>query len=112
VTLDKSGKTFSPSTRYRDYAISRHLFHWESQHTTGLHSPQGNRYLNQQAEGTRVLLAVREAKTDPWGSTAPYMLLGPAEYVQHQGERPIAITWRLVNPIPADAFEAFKLAAA
>ena len=59
-----------------------------------------------------MLLAVREAKTDSWGSTAPYMLLGPAEYVAHQGERPIAITWRLENPIPADAFEAFKLAAA
>ena len=27
VTLDKSGAGFSPTTRYRDYAISRDLFH-------------------------------------------------------------------------------------
>lgn len=112
ITLKKSEKDYSPQTLYRDYAISRELFHWETQHTTTLTSPQGRRYLNQRAEGTRVLLAVREAKTDSWGSTAPYMLLGPAEYVDHQGERPIAITWRLLNPIPADAFETFKLAAA
>lgn len=28
VTLDKSGKDFSPTTRYKDYAISPELFHW------------------------------------------------------------------------------------
>ena len=112
ITLKKSERDYSPQTLYRDFAISRDRFHWETQHTTSVASPQGRRYLNQREEGTRVLLAVREAKTDSWGSTSPYMLLGPAEYVSHQGERPIAITWHLVNPIPADAFEAFKLAAA
>ena len=30
-TLDKSSGGFSPTTRYRDYAISRTLIHWESQ---------------------------------------------------------------------------------
>ncbi|MEI2699997.1 MAG: hypothetical protein V9E94_17275 [Microthrixaceae bacterium] len=33
-TLDKSSGGFSPTTRYRDYAISRSLIHWESQSTT------------------------------------------------------------------------------
>ena len=33
-TLDKTGGTFSPTTRYRDYAISRELIHWESQSAT------------------------------------------------------------------------------
>ncbi len=112
ITLKKSEKDYSPQTLYRDFAISRELFHWETQHTTSLTSPQGRRYVNQREDGTRVLLAVRETKTDSWGATAPYMLLGPAEYVSHQGEHPIAITWRLLNPIPADAYEAFKLAAA
>ena len=31
ITLTKTEKRFSPTTRYRDYAISRNLFHWESQ---------------------------------------------------------------------------------
>ena len=35
VTLDKSEKTFSPSTRYEDFALSPTRFHWQSQSTTG-----------------------------------------------------------------------------
>ena len=27
--------------------------------------------------------------------TAPYVMLGPASYVRHLGERPMAITWEL-----------------
>jgi superfamily II DNA or RNA helicase len=33
-TLDKTTGQFSPTTRYRDYAISRDLIHWESQSAT------------------------------------------------------------------------------
>jgi hypothetical protein len=38
-TLDKSSGSFSPTTRYRDYAISRTLIHWESQSITRADSP-------------------------------------------------------------------------
>ncbi|MDO5737369.1 MAG: DEAD/DEAH box helicase family protein, partial [Propionibacteriaceae bacterium] len=34
VTLNKSGKDRSPTTMYKDYAISEDLFHWESQSQT------------------------------------------------------------------------------
>jgi len=34
ITLNNSGKHFSPSTMYNDYAISERLFHWQSQSTT------------------------------------------------------------------------------
>src|SRR5690606_35178475 len=40
-TLDKSSGAFSPTTRYRDYAISRTLIHWESQSSTREDSPTG-----------------------------------------------------------------------
>jgi hypothetical protein len=43
-TLDKTSGDFSPTTRYRDYAISRDLIHWESQSTTRADSPTGRRY--------------------------------------------------------------------
>ncbi len=73
---------------YRDYPISPTLFHWESQSTTTVQSPTGQRYLN----GTsNVLLFVREHHLDDFG-TAPYLFLGPSHYVSHEGERPIAIT--------------------
>jgi hypothetical protein len=50
-----------------------------------------------------VLLFVRSHKADELG-TAPYLFLGPAKYVQHTGDRPIAITWRLGVPMPTDFF--------
>jgi superfamily II DNA or RNA helicase/HKD family nuclease len=112
ITLEKTERHYSPTTLYRDYAISRELFHWESQNTTRVDSPAGRRYLEQRTNGVRILLAVRASRTDPWGATRPYVLLGPADYVEHRGERPIAITWRLRNPIPADLYETFKGAAA
>ena len=112
ITLEKTEKHYSPTTLYRDFALSRDLFHWESQNSTRLDSPVGRRYLTQRENGVRVLLAVRSRPKDPWRETQPYVLLGPADYVDHQGERPIAITWRLRNPIPADLYEDFKVAAA
>ena len=112
ITLRKTEKDYSPETMYRDFAISPELFHWESQNKTGVASAAGQRYLNQRTNGARILLAVREEKQDPWGATMPYVLLGPADFVSHQGERPIAITWRLRRPIPAEVFERFKVAAA
>ncbi|WP_445256430.1 DUF3427 domain-containing protein [Nocardioides aurantiacus] len=100
ITLKKSEADYSPTTMYQDYPISPELFHWESQSTTSVASPTGHRYLS----GTStVLLFVRREQKDDFG-TSPYLFLGPATYVSHQGERPIAITWRLATPMPADFF--------
>jgi hypothetical protein len=41
-TLDKTSGDFSPTTRYRDYAISRDLIHWESQSGTRADSEASN----------------------------------------------------------------------
>ncbi|GAA1139645.1 DEAD/DEAH box helicase [Nocardioides aquiterrae] len=106
ATLKKSEADYSPTTMYRDYPISPTLFHWESQNATTVSSPTGQRYLN----GTsNILLFVRDTHIDPFG-TAPYQFLGPASYVSHQGERPIAITWRLMHSMPADFFQAATVA--
>ena len=89
ITLKKSDTDFSPSTMYRDYAISPDLFHWESQSTTSVDSPTGQRYLNHRRLGSSILLFVRDGKTNEMG-TEPYMFLGPANYLSHTGDRPIA----------------------
>lgn len=107
VTLRKSEADFSPSTMYRDYPISPTLFHWESQSTTSVESKTGQRYL---MGASTVLLFVREQQQNAFG-TSPYLFLGPATYVQHTGERPIAITWRLEHAMPADFFTAATVAA-
>jgi hypothetical protein len=57
-----------------------------------------------------VLLFVREKQADEFG-TAPYLFLGPAQYVQHKGERPIAITWQLDHAMPTDFFTSAAVAA-
>ena len=111
VSLRKTEKDFSPSTMYRDYAISPELFHWESQNATSTTSPTGHRYLNHRELGTRVLLFVRDARTDDIGDGAPFLCLGQASYVEHRGERPIAITWRLARPMPGDTFRAASVVA-
>ena len=112
VTLKKSERDYSPSTMYKDYAISADLFHWESQSNTSVTSDTGGRYLNQATGGTHVGLFVRSAKKDAYKRTAPYQYLGPADYVRHEGDRPIAITWKLRRPMAASSFMTFRAAIA
>ncbi|WP_068401270.1 DUF3427 domain-containing protein [Kribbia dieselivorans] len=110
VTLHKSEAEYSPTTMYQDYAISPDLFHWESQSGTAVASPTGQRYLNHRASGSHVLLFSRERKVSAFGTGAPYLFLGEADYVEHRGERPIAITWHLRTPMPAADFAAASVA--
>ncbi len=100
ITLKKSEADYSPTTMYQDYPISPTLFHWESQSTTSVASPTGQRYLT---GSSTVLLFVRHEQKDEFG-TSPYLFLGPAGYVSHEGDRPIAITWRLETAMPTDFF--------
>ena len=100
VTLNKADKDYSPTTMYKDYSINESLFHWQSQSTTAANSPTGRRYIHHRELGTKILLFVREFKTDLAGA-APYTFLGTANYVKHEGSRPISITWKLDVPIPA-----------
>lgn len=101
ITLNKSDKNYSPTTMYQDYSINETLFHWQSQSTTNAEGKVGQRYINHHKNGSKVLLFVREFKNDVYGNTAPYTYLGTANYVSHNGSRPMNITWRLDAPIPA-----------
>lgn len=106
-TLDKTSGQFSPTTRYRDYAISRDLIHWESQSVTRAESPTGQRYQQHGSTGNHILLFGRLNTND-----RAFYFLGPANYVSHVRELPMAITWRLSHRLPGDLFEAFAAAVA
>lgn len=106
-TLDKTSGSFSPTTRYRDYAISRELVHWESQSATSLASEAGRRYVRQGQDGTNVVLFARLRADE-----RAFWCLGRASYVRHEGERPIAFVWRLEQRLPADLHGAFAAAVA
>jgi hypothetical protein len=101
VTLDRSEGGFSPTTSYRDYAISRAQFHWETQNSAAEDSPTGRRYAEQERNGWRFFLFVRETRRDA------FVALGPVHHVSHTGERPMGITWTLETPMAAAVFERF-----
>ena len=106
-TLDKTGGAFSPTTRYRDYAISRDLIHWESQSVTRADSETGRRYQEHARRGSHVLLFAR-LNTDE----RAFHFLGPATYVLHESGQPMAITWKLEYRLPGDLYQAFAAAVA
>ncbi|MDF5753642.1 DEAD/DEAH box helicase [Spongiactinospora sp. TRM90649] len=110
VTLHKNDREFSPQTMYRDYALTPELFHWESQNRTGENSATGLRYRNHEAERSHILLFTRERKENESGHPEPFVFHGTARYVEHRGERPMAITWKLDEEMPADLFRRAAIA--
>lgn len=100
TTLNKANKYYSPTTAYHDYSINEWLFHWQSQSTTSEASPTGQRYISRKKGCGYSFLFVREQKSDRYGAQ-PFVFLGPVYYVKHEGSRPMNITWRLEQPIPA-----------
>jgi superfamily II DNA or RNA helicase len=112
VTLRKSERSFSPTTMYRDYALSRSLFHWESQNATHDDTPTGRRYINHVAMGTTIILFVRESETRANGAGSAFTCLGPVHYVSHVGNRPLQVTWELEHRLPEALLETSQLVAA
>ena len=106
-TLSKTPGRFSPTTMYRDYAISQHLVHWESQSQTSEASPTGQRYIHHAELESYIALFARETSDD-----RAFWCLGGANYVEHEGERPMAIKWRLDQSLPGDLYGAFVAAVA
>jgi superfamily II DNA or RNA helicase len=105
VTFRKSDADFSPTTRYRDYPISRTELHWETQSGTSQESPVGQNYLNFKDRGYTILFFARlERKIED--ETAPFVFLGQAKrLISAKGNRPIAMVWELEHPMPAVFFE-------
>jgi superfamily II DNA or RNA helicase/HKD family nuclease len=106
-TLDKSAGSFSPNTRYRDYAIGPSTIHWESQSTTRAGSATGLRYQRHEEQGSDVMLFGRQSTEE-----RAFHFLGPATYVDHRAEMPMGIRWRLRFGLPGDLFARYAAAAA
>ena len=92
------------SAVHHDLTLGPSLFHWESQSNTRAASSTGQRTIHHASRGSRVLLFVREHRKEggrAGGITEPFRCLGFAVYDGHEGERPMAIRWRLERAIPA-----------
>ena len=110
ITFNKEDKDFSPTTRYRDYPISRTRLHWESQSQTTQSSETGQNHLFFKERGYNILIFARMAKSSD-GATCPFQYLGPTSRVlKVKGNQPISMTWELEYPMPAQLFEEGKTA--
>jgi len=107
ITVDKHDGAYSATTSYRDYAISPTLFHWESQSRTTALSPTGLRYQRHEKQGSTVHFFLRQNNSD-----RAFMYLGTGSYLHHQGEKPMAITWKLAVPLPGDVYAQSSIAVA
>ncbi|MGV3615758.1 MAG: DUF3427 domain-containing protein [Fimbriimonas sp.] len=107
VTLRKSERDFSPTTRYADYFVAPDQLHWESQSTTSADSPTGMRLIHGHG---RHLFFVREDK-DQDGRTAPFLCLGLACPISAQGENPIKLVWKLDHSVPDHIYVRYLAAA-
>ncbi|MBR1369665.1 helicase [Methanocalculus chunghsingensis] len=104
ITLQKTEELYSPTTMYNDYAVTDTLFHWQSQNATSETSPVGRRYIEHEEHGTNVLFFVREFSKNG-GITQPFIFLGTARYISHEGSRPMSILWELDRPMPPGLFQ-------
>lgn len=104
VTLNKSDRDFSETTRYEDYSIDRMTFHWQSQSTTTPHSKTGQRYerlCREKEKAGYILLFVRENKKDAYGGTQSYTFLGRVSIERLQGSQPMTAILKLALPLSA-----------
>jgi hypothetical protein len=107
VTLRKSERHFSPTTRYSDYFVAPDQLHWESQSTTSVESATGKRLIRGVG---RHLFFVREDKAQD-SRTAPFLCLGFAHPISAQGEKPIKLIWKLDHAVPDHIYVRFLAAA-
>ena len=110
ITWRKAEKAYSPTTMYQDYAIAPQEIHWESPNSLAYEAPTTRRYVEHVQHGRHILLFARESKVGPIG-TMPLMFLGPAQYVHHEGSRPVAFRWRLDRPMPIEFYESARVVA-
>ena len=102
VTLDKSSG-YHASIAYHDYAISRELFHWQTQNSVGINTKTGRRYLESPENGWTFQLFVRHNKT------SAYRACGGVTLEEITGEKPMNIKSRLQTPLPLKLFREFSV---
>lgn len=111
VTLNKDDASFASHVQYKDHAVSADLFHWESPNSWRQHTKAMLRCIGEGPDASEHrLLFVRERSSG--GVEGTFRCLGQVDqYGELEGERPVALTWRLRQPLPELIFEATNLLA-
>ena len=93
--------TLEPARRREVIALDGAEAHESLARHLSIERESGKRYIESPSNGWTFHLFVR---TDPEGA---YAYAGPVAYVSHEGDRPIAITWRLEHALPAALFQRY-----
>jgi hypothetical protein len=112
VTLHKDTRKFTSTIQYRDHALTADLFRWETPNSWRQESPATQRCIGEGTGGsTHRLLFVRERSVGP--VEGAFRCFGLVDlHGELEGDRPVALTWRLRSPLPEVAFESARLIAA
>lgn len=111
VTLNKDESKFASNIQYKDHAVSADLFHWESPNNWRQHTSGMLRCIGRGPEASQHrLLFVRERSSG--GIEGTFRCFGQVDlYGDLKGDRPVALTWRLRQPLPELIFESTSLIA-
>ena len=109
VTLHKDNARFSSSTQYKDHAITRELFHWESPNNWRQDGIAMQRCIGAGPDGSQHrLLFVRERSSG--AVEGAFRCFGQVDlHGELEGDRPVALTWKLRQSLPEIVFEAATL---
>jgi len=78
-------------------------FHWQTQNTAGRDTKAGRRYVGSPGNGWQFQLFVRTTRAEP------YRACGPVTLMSAEGDRPMSITWRLAERLPARLYREFSV---
>lgn len=100
INLLKSEENYSPTTMYDDYAITKTLFHWQTQNAARPETGKGLSYIQHQENEKIILLFVREQAKNEYGNTIGYVFIGSGTLKDYSGSKPMNIHWELSEPMP------------
>jgi superfamily II DNA or RNA helicase/diadenosine tetraphosphate (Ap4A) HIT family hydrolase/HKD family nuclease len=107
VTLEKKG--MRDEHAYADRFVSDRVFEWSSQNQMSREMPMSLELKNHEASGVPVHLFVRAA-SKVGGATAPFIYLGEVRFRSWEGDKPIAVTLELSEPVPAPLWTELRVA--
>ncbi len=111
VDLHKAERDYSPTTMYRDYAINRELFHWESQSRQTPQQPTVQRYINHRSQDSGSSCSYANGRPSSSGRNRSRSSVPPSTS-RTPGERPWRSPGGYRMPMPEALFETARSVAA
>ncbi|MFC0190149.1 DEAD/DEAH box helicase [Fictibacillus aquaticus] len=101
-------ESIKESINYKDMFLDEQHFQWQSVNNTSQASERGQNIIKNKERGVNLHLFVRKYK-ELDGKTEPYIYIGKGDTIAYEGEKPITVTIKLENEVPASLFNEFTI---